>query len=169
MGTIGFGTSGWRGLLAEDFTFPNVRAVAQAIADHLRAGGEAARPVIVACDTHFLGDEFSRAAAEVLAGNGLSVVRSILPLPTPAVAWEVLHRRAAAAINITASHNPYQWNGVKFSPASGGPALPETTAAMRSGPTPSPATRPWCGAAGRSSGAATCGRSCSATRTASSC
>lgn len=125
---ISFGTSGWRGLLAEDFTFANVRAVSQAIADYLCAGPDASRPVVVACDTRFLGDEFSRAAAEVLAGNGLSVLRSKLPLPTPAVAWEILHRKAAGAVNITASHNPYPWNGVKFSPASGGPALPETTA-----------------------------------------
>lgn len=127
--TITFGTSGWRGLLAEDFTFPNVRAVTQAIAEHLRQSASTA-PVIVAHDTRFLGEEFSRAVAEVLAGNEIPVVRSQRPLPTPAVAWEILHRRAAAAINITASHNPYPWNGLKFSPASAGPALPETTTAI---------------------------------------
>ena len=130
MQAISFGTSGWRGLLAEDFTFPNVRVVTQAIADYLNEQSGAAAPVIVACDTRFLGDEFSRAVAEVLAGNGLSVIRARQPLPTPAVAWEILHRKAAAAINVTASHNPYPWNGLKLSPASAGPALPETTAAI---------------------------------------
>jgi alpha-D-glucose phosphate-specific phosphoglucomutase len=117
-------------MLAEDFTFANVRAVTQAIADHLKQNGAPDGPVIVACDTRFLGDEFSRAAAEVLAGNGLHVVRSLHPLPTPAVAWEILRRKAAGAVNITASHNPYPWNGVKFSPATAGPALPRTTGAV---------------------------------------
>lgn len=129
MSSITFGTSGWRGLLAEDFTFSAVRAVTQAIAEHLRAAGTDA-PVIVAHDTRFLGEEFGTAVAEVLAANDLAVVRAQAPLPTPAVAWEILHRRAAAAINITASHNPHRWNGLKFSPASAGPALPETTAAI---------------------------------------
>ena len=130
MQPISFGTSGWRGLLAEDFTFANLRAVTQAIADHLKEDGDVGGPIVVACDTRFLGNEFSRAAAEVLAGNGLHVVRSLHPFPTPAVAWEILHRKAAGAVNITASHNPYPWNGVKFSPASAGPALPETTSAI---------------------------------------
>ena len=130
MQTISFGTSGWRGLLAEDFTFASVRVVTQAIADHLRNQADCSAPVVLAHDTRFLGDEFSRAAAEVLAGNELAVIRSRCPLPTPAVAWEILHRHAAGAINITASHNPYGWNGIKFSPATAGPALPETTAAI---------------------------------------
>jgi alpha-D-glucose phosphate-specific phosphoglucomutase len=130
MQSISFGTSGWRGLLAEDFTFDNVRAVTQAIADYLKEEGDVSGPIVVACDTRFLGEEFSRAAAEVLAGNGLHVVRSLHPFPTPAVAWEILHRKGAGAVNITASHNPHPWNGVKFSPASAGPALPETTSAI---------------------------------------
>jgi phosphoglucomutase len=130
MRAISFGTSGWRGLLAEDFTFANVRVVTQGVADYLNEQGDAGAPVVVACDTRFLGDEFSRAVAEVLAGNGLAVIRARQPLPTPAVAWEILHRKAAAAVNVTASHNPYPWNGLKLSPASAGPALPETTAAI---------------------------------------
>jgi alpha-D-glucose phosphate-specific phosphoglucomutase len=127
MHRITFGTSGWRGLLAEDFTFANVRAATQAIADYLGEQPNRDAPVIVAHDTRFLGEEFARAASEVCAGNGLRVIQATSPLPTPAVAWEILHRKAAGAINLTASHNPYPWNGLKFSPASAGPALPETT------------------------------------------
>jgi alpha-D-glucose phosphate-specific phosphoglucomutase len=128
MQTISFGTSGWRGLLAEDFTFANVRAVTQAIAEYVRDEGPASRPVVVAHDTRFLAEEFGRAVAEVLAGNAIAVILSRHPYPTPAVAWEILQRGAAAAVNVTASHNPHPWNGIKFSPSSAGPALPETTA-----------------------------------------
>jgi alpha-D-glucose phosphate-specific phosphoglucomutase len=125
---IKFGTSGWRGILAEDFTFDRVRVVAQAIADDLNQNrGDAAPQVIVGYDTRFLGKRFAEAVASVLVGNKIGVIRSTDPVPTPVVSFEILRRKLSGGINVTASHNPPEWNGLKFSPAWGGPALPETT------------------------------------------
>jgi alpha-D-glucose phosphate-specific phosphoglucomutase len=125
---IQFGTSGWRGILAEDFTFDRVRVVAQAIADDLNQNrGDAAPQVLVGYDTRFLGERFAEAVASVLSGNGIGVIRSTDPVPTPVVSFEILQRKLSGGINVTASHNPPEWNGLKFSPAWGGPALPETT------------------------------------------
>lgn len=125
---IKFGTSGWRGILAEDFTFDRVRVVAQAIADYLNENRKGSPPqVIVGYDTRFLGKRFAEAVASVLAGNGIGVIRSADPVPTPVVSFEILQRKLSGGINVTASHNPPEWNGLKFSPAWGGPALPETT------------------------------------------
>ncbi len=124
---LAFGTSGWRAVIADQFTFANVRLVARAIADYLadqRLGG---RPVIVGYDTRFLSDRFAREAAEVLAERGWHVLLAERDVPTPVVSHAILDRRAAGGVNITASHNPPEYNGVKFSPAWGGPALPETT------------------------------------------
>ena len=125
---IQFGTSGWRDILAEGFTFDRVRLVTQAIADLLnqdRANG--APRILVGYDTRFLGKRFSEAVASVLAGNRIQVIRSTAPVPTPVISFEILRRKLAGGINVTASHNPPEWNGLKFSPAWGGPALPETT------------------------------------------
>ena len=83
--------------------------------------------ILVAHDTRFFGRDFAMRAAGVLAANDIPVVRCPGPLPTPAVAYAITRRDFAGAVNVTASHNPYTWNGVKFSPAWGGPALPETT------------------------------------------
>lgn len=127
MSHISFGTSGWRGILCEDFTFDNVKTVTQAIADHLRASGEAGKGVVVGCDTRFMGRKFAEEAAEVLAGAGIKVFLCGRDVPTPVISFEILRRGAAGAINFTASHNPPEYNGIKFSPAWGGPALPETT------------------------------------------
>lgn len=124
---IAFGTSGWRGLVAADFTQERVAVVAQAIVDHLAGEGVTNPHLLIAYDTRFLGREFAETAAEVCAAAGARVSVATTPLPTPVVAFEILHRRLDGAINITASHNPYRWNGVKFSPAWGGPALPDTT------------------------------------------
>jgi len=129
--TIKFGTSGWRGILAEDFTMSGVAAVAQAVAEHLLEDGS--RPglvhqgVLVAHDTRFFGREFAERAAGVLAANDVPVLWTEHPFPTPAVSYAVTRRDLAGALNVTASHNPYMWNGLKFSPSWGGPALPETT------------------------------------------
>ncbi len=125
--TVKFGTSGWRAVLCEAFTFDNVRVVVQAIADHLKAGGLDERGVLVAYDTRFMGERFARVACEVFAGNG---IRTFLPprdVPTPVVSYDILRHGRDGAVNFTASHNPPEYNGVKFSPAWGGPALPETT------------------------------------------
>lgn len=127
MGHIIFGTSGWRGILCEDFTFDNVKIVTQAIADHLRAAGEADKGVVIGRDTRFMGNRFAEEAAGVLAGAGIKVFLCGRDVPTPVISFEILRRGAAGGINFTASHNPPEYNGIKFSPAWGGPALPETT------------------------------------------
>lgn len=127
MTRIAFGTSGWRGILCEDFTFDNVKVVVQAIADYLVASGEQENGVIIGCDTRFMGPRFSQEAARVLAGAGIKAFLCERDTPTPVIAFEILRRKTAGAINFTASHNPPEYNGVKFSPSWGGPALPETT------------------------------------------
>jgi len=124
---ITFGTSGWRGILAEDFTFDNVRTVTQAIADHLAAQGFLGREVIIGYDARFMGKRFSHEAARVLAASGFRVLLCDRDTPTPVISFEILRRGAAGGVNFTASHNPAEYNGLKFSPAWGGPALPETT------------------------------------------
>jgi len=128
MHEIKFGTSGWRGILAEDFTLANVRVVTQAIADHLRAAGEAGKGVVVGHDSRFFGERFARETARVLAGAGVKSFVCDRDTPTPVIAFEILRRGAAGGINFTASHNPYEYNGIKFSTSWGGPALPEVTA-----------------------------------------
>lgn len=127
MQKIKFGTSGWRGLLAEDFTFDRVRVVAQSIADYLKETAPGRPTVFVGYDTRFIGKRFAEAVASVFAGNGIAVIRSADPVPTPVVSFEILDRSLSGGVTVTASHNPPEWNGLKFSPAWGGPALPETT------------------------------------------
>jgi len=127
MTQIAFGTSGWRGIFCEDFTFANVRVVTQAIADHLKEIGEAPKGVVVGYDARFMGDAFAHETARILAGAGIKSFVCNRDTPTPVIAHEILRRGAAGGINFTASHNPSNYNGLKFSPASGGPALPETT------------------------------------------
>ena len=124
---ISFGTSGWRGILAEDFTFENVKVVIQPIADNIKASGEQNKGVVISCDTRFMGQRFSEQAARVMAGAGIKAFLCERDTPTPVLSYEVLRRKAAGCINFTASHNPPEYNGVKFSPSWGGPALPETT------------------------------------------
>jgi phosphoglucomutase len=127
MTQIAFGTSGWRGILCEDFTFDNVKTVIQAIADNIKAAGEQEKGVVIGCDTRFMGQRFVEAAAGVLAGAGIKAYLCERDVPTPVISFEILRRGAAGGINFTASHNPPEYNGVKFSPSWGGPALPETT------------------------------------------
>src|SRR5512145_2800151 len=124
---IRFGTSGWRGVIADDFTMGRVRAVTQAIADHLIAQGLKDKGVIVGYDTRFLSERFAAEAARVFAAAGLRAYLANRDVPTPVVAFEIIRRKAAGGINFTASHNPPEYNGLKFSPSWGGPALPETT------------------------------------------
>jgi phosphoglucomutase len=127
MTRIAFGTSGWRGILCEDFTFGNVKVVIQAIADNLTAGGEQHKGIVIGCDTRFMGQRFAQEAARVFAGSGIKSYLCDRDTPTPVISFEILRRGAAGAVNFTASHNPPEYNGVKFSPSWGGPALPETT------------------------------------------
>ena len=128
MPQIKFGTSGWRGILAEDFTLDNVRVVVQAIADFLKADNGGGRGLVIGHDSRFFGNRFAHDSARVLAGSG---VRSFIckdDTPTPVIAYEIMRRATDGAINFTASHNPGEYNGIKFSTAWGGPALPEVTA-----------------------------------------
>lgn len=130
MTRIHFGTSGWRGIIADDVTFPRARVVVQGIIDHLKAAGVAERGIVVGYDTRFLAERFAQEAAQVLAANGIRAFLCERDTPTPVIAYEVVRRQASGAINITASHNPPEWSGIKFSMATGGPALPEVTRAI---------------------------------------
>jgi phosphoglucomutase len=123
---IHFGTSGWRGIIADDFTFSGVRRAATAIAGHLRASTKSP-VVIVGYDTRFFSEEFARTASEVLRSQGCRVLICGAATPTPAIAHAIIHGKLDGGVNITASHNPAQYNGLKFSGADGGPALPEIT------------------------------------------
>ncbi len=127
MTTIKFGTSGWRDIIAEGFTVENVRIVTQAIADYINSKGTASSGMVVGYDTRFQSEYFARRAAQVLAANGIKCFFSDRDCPTPAVSFEILRRKTSGGINITASHNPPEYSGIKFSPDWGGPALPETT------------------------------------------
>ncbi len=125
-GPIHFGTSGWRAIIGDEFTFANVRLAVAAIAEHVRRGNPAPT-LIVGHDTRFFSEEFARVAAEVLRTRGVRVLLCDAAAPTPAIAYEILRRKTAGAINFTASHNPAEYHGLKFSGADGGPALPEVT------------------------------------------
>jgi len=124
---IRFGTSGWRAVIAEEFTVANVRRVASAIARQVKSGPGWRRGVFIGYDTRFLSDRFAREAASVLAAHGIPVALSPTPIPTPAVAHAIVSGRRAGGINITASHNPPEYSGLKLSTADGAPALPEVT------------------------------------------
>jgi len=129
MTTIKFGTSGWRGIIARDFTFDNVRIATQGIADYLNsiAGNQNSKLVILGHDTRFLGREFSLAAAEVLARNGLTPLLCNRDTPTPVIAHTIRAKKALGGINMTASHNPAEYQGLKFSTSNGAPATPDVT------------------------------------------
>jgi phosphomannomutase len=128
---IKFGTDGWRGVIAEDFTFDNVRACAKGVADYLKQAGLAERGLIVGYDTRFASEDFARAAAE--AANGIKVYLCPKAAPTPVVSYGVLAKKAGGAIIITASHNPAQWNGFKFKTTEGTSASTEITAEIEKG------------------------------------
>lgn len=130
MKQITFGTSGWRAVLGEDFTFQNVRIVAQAIVHVLKQEKIGHRGLIIGHDSRFLGEKFARVAAEVFAGHGMSVLLCDRDTPTPTISYHVLQHNLAGGLNISASHNPPEYNGIKFTPEWGGPALPETTRAI---------------------------------------
>jgi phosphomannomutase len=124
MTDIRFGTDGWRGIIAEDVTFANVRLAARAIARRVRAEatGSGAPHVLVGHDTRFLSPEFAQAAAEAMVAEGVRVSLTEQFAPTPAYSYAVVRLRAAGAVVITASHNPAQYSGIKFKAAFGGSA-----------------------------------------------
>ena len=127
MTAIKFGTSGWRAVLAEEFTFGNARRVIGAIAQVLAEDGRKGELVLVGYDTRFLAERFAAEAGRILEREGFRAEVSSRPVPTPVLAFEIVRRRAAGAVNFTASHNPPRYLGIKFSTSDGAPALPETT------------------------------------------
>lgn len=124
-GKIKFGTDGWRGMIAEDYTFANVRRCAQGFADYLLEQGHKGEGVIVGYDMRFQSENFAAAAAEVLAGNGLQVFLTDAASPTPVISYSVVNKGAAGAVNITASHNPPIDNGFKVRNHHGGAIDPD--------------------------------------------
>jgi phosphomannomutase len=124
MTDIKFGTDGWRGLIADDFTFENVRRVAGGIAAYVLRHEDATRGVVVGYDTRFLSQQSARVAAEIIAGAGIPVQITSDSTPTPAVSLAVKSQGAAGGVVVTSSHNPWNWNGVKFKAKFGGSATP---------------------------------------------
>ncbi len=120
-----FGTDGWRGAIAEDYTFANLRRAAQGFASYMVGQGKSGSWIVIGHDKRFLSEQFARAAAEVLAGNGLHVHLTEGATPTPVIAFSVVNLKAAGAINITASHNPPTDNGFKVRDENGGAIPPE--------------------------------------------
>ena len=128
MTSIKFGTDGWRGVIAADFTFANARTVAAAIARHVARGEDARKGVLVGYDHRFASDAIALAVAEVISSTGTPVWLADKPCPTPAISLLVRQRQAAGGIVITASHNPYSWNGIKYKASYGSSALPSIVA-----------------------------------------
>jgi phosphoglucomutase len=123
---IKFGTSGWRAIIADEFTFVAVRRVTQAISNWIKRSQPGSQ-VIIGYDTRFMAEVFAAEAARIMAANGFDPLLCDRPTPTPAIAFAVRARAASGAINFTASHNPPEYCGMKFSTADGAPALPEVT------------------------------------------
>ncbi|MCA1567343.1 MAG: phosphoglucomutase/phosphomannomutase family protein [Acidobacteria bacterium] len=125
---IKFGTSGWRAIIADEFTFANVRIVTRSICSYLRTNGVGdGASLVVSYDTRFLGEKFAAECVKEVADNGLSAIFCDQPTPTPTISHTIRERGAAGGINFTASHNPPEYNGMKFSTADGAPALPDAT------------------------------------------
>ncbi len=124
---IKFGTSGWRAVMAEEFTFANVRRAVNGIARYVKSQRADDARVIVGRDPRFLGETFCSMAADILGSYGITPLVISEAAPTPAISYAVIHEKADGAINFTASHNPPEYNGIKFSTPDGAPALPEVT------------------------------------------
>jgi alpha-D-glucose phosphate-specific phosphoglucomutase len=125
---IKFGTDGWRGVIARDFTFDNVQVCAQAVAEYLKQTGMDKQGLIIGYDTRFASEDFASAAAEVVAGNGIKAYLCPRATPTPIISFGTMARKAGGAIIITASHNPATWNGFKYKTKDGAGAPDEVTA-----------------------------------------
>ena len=129
---IKFGTDGWRGIIASDFTFENVRIAAAAVAAYIHAKENPAKGICIGYDSRFLSKEFAEACAEVVAATGIRVALAREITPTPALSFGVRARGAAGGIMITSSHNPAQWNGVKYKAWYGGSGSPSIIAEIES-------------------------------------
>ncbi len=125
---IRFGTSGWRAIIADEFTFDKVETVTKAICSYLKSSsGETQQTLVIGHDSRFMGEKFSEAAANIAKNKGFSVLLCDTPTPTPTISHTIRHNKAAGGMNFTASHNPPEYQGIKFSTADGAPALPEIT------------------------------------------
>ena len=130
--TIKFGTDGWRAVIAETFTFENVRLASQAVADYFldTADADTNLEVVIGFDTRFLSDRFAAEVARVMAANGLVANLARADAPTPAISYNIVHRKAIGGIMITASHNPPRYNGFKVKAAYGGAASKQQITAI---------------------------------------
>ena len=130
---IRFGTSGWRAIIADEFTFANVERVTAAVCGYLTTQtSESDRVLVIGHDSRFMGEKFSSAAAEQSARMGFRVLFCKGPTPTPAISYAIRSQSALGGLNFTASHNPPEYQGIKFSTADGAPALPEVTQQIES-------------------------------------
>src|SRR6202022_3905905 len=129
---VKFGTDGWRGIIADDFTYANVRVAAAAIAHYVLAHEDWAAGVCIGWDTRFGSRSFARVVAKVLSGAGISVLIAARETPTPALSYEVRRRKAAGGVMITSSHNPAEWNGVKYKASYGGSGKPSIMTSIES-------------------------------------
>src|SRR5438874_11796035 len=126
MANIKFGTSGWRAIIADEFTFANVRLASEAIGRYVKRRNPTPT-LLVGYDTRFASETFGREVARVLSSQDMRARLCSQAVPTPAVAFTIMREKLDGAINITASHNPGEYNGIKFSTSDGAPALPEVT------------------------------------------
>ncbi len=127
---IRFGTDGWRGIIADDFTFANVARCSQGVCDYLKGSGAADPALVVGYDTRFLSREFAETVAATCAGNGIKTFLSVKAAPTPVITYNTLNYKASGAAVLTASHNPAIWNGFKFKPEYAGSATEEITSQL---------------------------------------
>lgn len=127
MSPIKFGTDGWRAVIAREFTFENCQLVAQGIASYINNNNLKKKGIIVGYDNRFMSADFARECAQVLVGNGIKTFLHRKATPTPVTAYAVTVKEAGGAIMITASHNPPEYNGIKFIPEYAGPAMPDET------------------------------------------
>src|SRR5437763_9083975 len=129
---VKFGTDGWRGIIADDFTYANVRVATSAIANYVLGHESSAAGVCVGYDTRFGSRSFAKVVAEVLAGAGIPVAMAAEITPTPALSYAVRERQAAGGVMITSSHNPAEWNGVKYKASYGGSGKPSIMTTIES-------------------------------------
>ena len=124
---IRFGTSGWRAVIAEDFTFDNVRLITESICRYLKDNEPGSRTLVIGHDSRFMGEKFAAVAADIASAKGFRVLLCTGETPTPAISHAIRHNSAVGGLNFTASHNPPEYQGIKFSTSDGAPALPEIT------------------------------------------
>jgi len=129
---IKFGTSGWRAIIADEFTFANVRMASEAIGRYAKTQNPTPT-ILVGYDTRFASEDFGREVARVLTSQGIHVKLCARAVPTPAVAFTIMNEKLDGAVNITASHNPGEYSGIKFSGSDGAPALPNVTGTIEDG------------------------------------